>query len=506
MANGLLDFFGKDYEDPRTQGLLQFGLGLMQQGGYQDRPVSLGQAFGAAGQQGMQAYQAAQKAAREKQQAEQMQAMRDLQMAQTKLQMRQAEQAAKDKEIADKRAAQQRAYVMQAVAPTMSIPSRDEAGKISREDRELMAVAMGKNPLAALGYRDAQAAAAADLAYKEAQTKALTTPKPPKSLDFKKQSVTVGNDQGEAMVAYVPIDSAEAKKYGADEFGMIIKPGTFTPEGSDKSYEISESILTVNNVPALGTQVYTEEIDGVQVTKIRDSETGQFRTPDPAKGELIMSKQAISDAKASPKDMTKYKTDFDKEIQGIDKIGTFYDLLEDNPEGFEKGINTVTSAFKTLIGQSGKLTEDELRQKFLVGLQQGLLGDIRIDVLGPGVLTEIDAQRLLAAMGGDLKSMTVSNESVRNALGQMLHDKINRFNDGIVGYNAQVDLGHNLGGHKKYDELQPFAAPTFTSSLDSSASGVDLSRSTYDDLSAMLQNPDISSSDLNAIQKELARR
>ena len=59
MANGLLDFFGKDYEDPRTQGLLQFGLGLMQQGGYQDRPVSLGQAMGAAGQQGMQAYQQA---------------------------------------------------------------------------------------------------------------------------------------------------------------------------------------------------------------------------------------------------------------------------------------------------------------------------------------------------------------------------------------------------------------------------------------------------------------
>ena len=69
MANGLLDFFGKDYEDPRTQGLLQFGLGLMQAGGYQDRPVSLGQAMGAAGQQGMQAYQAAQEQARKKEEA-----------------------------------------------------------------------------------------------------------------------------------------------------------------------------------------------------------------------------------------------------------------------------------------------------------------------------------------------------------------------------------------------------------------------------------------------------
>lgn len=80
MSDGLLGFFGKDYEDPRTQGLLQFGLGLMQQGGYQDRPVSLGQAFGAAGQQGMQAYQAAQEQARKKEEAKQIALQRSLQI------------------------------------------------------------------------------------------------------------------------------------------------------------------------------------------------------------------------------------------------------------------------------------------------------------------------------------------------------------------------------------------------------------------------------------------
>ena len=96
MANGLLDFFGKDYEDPRTQGLLQFGLGLMQQGGYQDRPVSLGQAFGAAGQQGMQAYQQAVADKQRKEQLAQAKRLQDLQekTAQQTLKEKQAQQLA----------------------------------------------------------------------------------------------------------------------------------------------------------------------------------------------------------------------------------------------------------------------------------------------------------------------------------------------------------------------------------------------------------------------------
>lgn len=90
MANGLLDFFGKDYEDPRTQGLLQFGLGLMQAGGYQDRPVSLGQAMGAAGQQGMQAYQAAQEQARKKEEAKQIAEQRAVDLATKKASLAEA--------------------------------------------------------------------------------------------------------------------------------------------------------------------------------------------------------------------------------------------------------------------------------------------------------------------------------------------------------------------------------------------------------------------------------
>lgn len=93
MANGLLDFFGKDYEDPRTQGLLQFGLGLMQQGGYQDRPVSLGQAFGAAGQQGMQAYQQAVAQKQRKEQLAAQKSMQDLQAKQIKAQLAKDEAA-----------------------------------------------------------------------------------------------------------------------------------------------------------------------------------------------------------------------------------------------------------------------------------------------------------------------------------------------------------------------------------------------------------------------------
>ena len=134
MANGLLDFFGKDYEDPRTQGLLQFGLGLMQAGGYQDSPVSLGQAIGAGGRQGMQAYQQAVAQKQKKEQLAQAKRLQDLQAKQAQQSILTSQQALKEKE------AQQLAMSRFQTAQKMGF--RDMAGNpMSQSQVDALAVA-----------------------------------------------------------------------------------------------------------------------------------------------------------------------------------------------------------------------------------------------------------------------------------------------------------------------------------------------------------------------------
>lgn len=87
MANGILDMFGTDFDDPRTQGLLGLSLGLLEAGGYQDRPTTLGQALARGGQVGMKYRQAALEAQEQKQAREQQRAYRELQMQQLQQQM-----------------------------------------------------------------------------------------------------------------------------------------------------------------------------------------------------------------------------------------------------------------------------------------------------------------------------------------------------------------------------------------------------------------------------------
>ena len=59
----------------------------------------------------------------------------------------------------------------------------------------------------------------------------------------------------------------------------------------------------------------------------------------------------------------------------------------------------ISTTFKTLF-TSKRLSKKELNLAASEGRLQALLGRFRIDVVGPGVMTEYDAQRVIAALGG----------------------------------------------------------------------------------------------------------
>ena len=115
-----------------------------------------------------------------------------------------------------------------------------------------------------------------------------------------------------------------------------------------------------------------------------------------------------------------------KEQDAIFALKNYYDTRSKTPQGIEFLLKDIQGKLKTTL----ELDEDELRTQIGKGQFQGLLGRIRLDILGGGVLTEQDAKRLEQALG---RYGTTSNpEVVRRVLANIIKSKkakeLNAFN------------------------------------------------------------------------------
>ena len=93
--------------------------------------------------------------------------------------------------------------------------------------------------------------------------------------------------------------------------------------------------------------------------------------------------------------------------------------VDNSDVGFNRFFDEFKAGYNTLI-QNG-LTPEEIALKAAKGETQGLIGALRIDVLGPGVVTEQDALRLLSFVGGQLgafDNVAVFREQIKGILDQ----------------------------------------------------------------------------------------
>ena len=86
------------------------------------------------------------------------------------------------------------------------------------------------------------------------------------------------------------------------------------------------------------------------------------------------------------------------------------------------------------------LTEAELAKQMLDGQFQSLLGGFRIETVGPGVMTEYDAQRIISALGGEPGALQ-NPLRVAKILRNVLSRKVSRVNNEIAKYNDQISKG-----------------------------------------------------------------
>ena len=112
---------------------------------------------------------------------------------------------------------------------------------------------------------------------------------------------------------------------------------------------------------------------------------------------------------------------FNDEKRGLIKLNKYFQDLEDmGQSGFDTFVNKITGNVKKFFGTERK--REEFATQTAEARQQALIGALRLDVLGPGVVTKEDAQRLEKAVGGNI-SILFSPETARYLLRDFYEDK-----------------------------------------------------------------------------------
>ena len=88
------------------------------------------------------------------------------------------------------------------------------------------------------------------------------------------------------------------------------------------------------------------------------------------------------------------------------------------PQGYQRWANDFVAKWKTFLNKQG-LTQDQFDQLEAPAKQQALLGMLRTTIVGPGVMTEYDALRIIQAMGGNPSSVLQNPEVMVSILSNL---------------------------------------------------------------------------------------
>ena len=131
-------------------------------------------------------------------------------------------------------------------------------------------------------------------------------------------------------------------------------------------------------------------------------------------------------------------------------------------EGLLRLADQFSASAKTLLGGFLKrafdiddfttLSKTELSNRLAQGKMQGLIGRFRIETVGGGVMTEQDALRIIANLGGDV-NLLQNKEIVAQQLASLYEDKVKSLNRKTMLHNNAVKQVYSESG---YEKIEPF--------------------------------------------------
>lgn len=250
-----------------------------------------------------------------------------------------------------------------------------------------------------------------------------------------------------------------------------IKSGILKPQDYEKRYAklmANAGRDIQDRFPAAGTYVRRSDQQGA-IQAVRNTNTGQIGTVDQnGKFEPLdsasMMPMTTSDANVFL-DQAGFKKLGDEVVNqeiGIKQINRFIEGAGNLPQGVDKLTKSASAAIKTIFTKE-PLTEEEKELGFSKARQQGLLGALRTTILGPGVLTEIDAQRILDRLGGDITSVATNPALLKEIVSEVLMDKMAQYEDNLNIYNSHVAGRYGSWGVKQRVRVVPFTESNLAS-------------------------------------------
>lgn len=140
----------------------------------------------------------------------------------------------------------------------------------------------------------------------------------------------------------------------------------------------------------------------------------KFQTGDFFKG----TRQALSTEETALSSMDKY-------MEGLAK----------DPKGMERYFNKINQKIISAFG--GTPTPEQMASAINEGRLQGLIGQVREEVVGPGVMTEFDAIRIIMSLGGDY-SIFQSPEAALQLIGETRNKKYKAYTELLGEYNRAL--------------------------------------------------------------------
>jgi hypothetical protein len=157
----------------------------------------------------------------------------------------------------------------------------------------------------------------------------------------------------------------------------------------------------------------------------------------------------------------KLSSELADEERSLREMSKYMENVKSTGEGFGLIADQLSAHFNTLFGD--ELTPAQYRTLLETGQLQGLLGGFRKEVIGGGVMTEKDAERVLARLGGDV-SLLRNKAVAEQLLGELFEEKARRYNEMLVPtYNSQLKIPRGGFQPKNRIEIQfsrnPLAPP-----------------------------------------------
>lgn len=147
-------------------------------------------------------------------------------------------------------------------------------------------------------------------------------------------------------------------------------------------------------------------------------------------------------------DFFKYEKEMREQESSLDKLQDYMKALGGSKVGYQRMAESFTNFIKTFAAAKN-ITPEALAQGMAEGKFQGLIGRFRVETVGPGVMTEFDAQRIIMALGSEPGAMQNKFRAAA-ILRDIFESKEKLYQDSAKRYN----LGAKTGEFPGYEPVE----------------------------------------------------